>query len=66
MALSPKDCYLVAYNIACCAGWATVLASAIQTLINGDSLASIYDAPGLPSMLTYVQTAALLSYSVST
>jgi hypothetical protein len=60
MALSPKDCYLVAYNIACCAGWATVLASAIQTLINGDSLASIYDAPGLPSMLTYVQTAALL------
>jgi hypothetical protein len=51
---------LVAYNIACCAGWATVLASAIQTLINGDSLASIYDAPGLPSMLTYVQTAALL------
>lgn len=60
MALSPKDCYLVAYNIACCAGWATVLASAIQTLINGDSLSSIYDAPGLPSMLTYVQTAALL------
>ncbi|GFH61932.1 hypothetical protein CTEN210_18408 [Chaetoceros tenuissimus] len=60
MALSPKDCYLVAYNIACCAGWATVLASAIQTLINGDSLASIYDAPGLPSMLAYVQTAALL------
>ena len=64
MGISGKDGYLVAYNVACCAGWAMVLSLAIQTLINEgisfQSLASIYDAPSLAKTLTYVQTAALL------
>jgi hypothetical protein len=64
MGLSGKDGYLVLYNICCCAGWALVISSAIQTLVdNGiskDSLSMIYDAPGLASTLTYVQCAALL------
>jgi hypothetical protein len=58
--MSPKDGYLIAYNIACCAGWAIVLAQGIQTLINGGSLSTIYDAPSLVSTLTIVQSAALL------
>lgn len=37
-----------------------VLAQGIQNLLNGDSLASIYDAPSLASTLTIVQSAALL------
>jgi hypothetical protein len=64
MGTSGKDGYLIAYNVACCAGWAMVLSLAVQTLINNglsfDSLASIYDAPSLSKTLTYVQTAALL------
>ncbi len=62
MGLSPKDGYLVLYNLACCAGWGAVLVSAIQTIASGglSSLASIYDAPGLAKTLTIVQCAALM------
>lgn len=63
--MSAKDSYLILYNIACCAGWAMVLAQGIQTVISSDAsileaMASIYDAPGLAKILTIVQSAALL------
>jgi len=64
MGISLKDGYLVAYNIACCAGWAMVLSSAIQSILNHglsfSALEKVYDAPALSSTLTRVQTAALL------
>ena len=66
MGLSPTSIYLILYNILCCAGWATVLALGLQTVINGidspmDALASVYDRDTpLPSFLFYVQSAALL------
>lgn len=64
MGISLKDGYLVAYNIACCAGWAIVLSSALQIVLNHglsfSALEKVYDAPALSSTLTRVQTAALL------
>lgn len=45
----PKDMYLIAYNLACCAGWSLILVSAIQSLASGipvdglkDALANVY------------------------
>lgn len=59
-----KDAYLVLYNLSCCAGWAIVLAIAIQTVISSsglvDGLCSVYAADGLAKYLTIVQAAALL------
>ena len=64
MALSPKDTYLVLYNLCCCLGWAYVLSLGVQTFVtngvSGESLASIYAQPGLAKTLTIVQSAALL------
>ncbi len=64
MGLSPKDMYLVLYNLGCCLGWGKVLTLGAQTLLeNGiskESLAMVYSSPGLASLLTIVQTAALL------
>lgn len=65
MGISLKDGYLVAYNIACCAGWALVLSSTVQNLLHHRfsfhvALESVYDRPALASNLIYVQTAALL------
>jgi very-long-chain (3R)-3-hydroxyacyl-CoA dehydratase len=64
MALSPKDSYLVLYNLCCCAGWAYVLMLGLQTIVNNglsaSSLASIYAEPGLATTLTYVQSAAMM------
>eukprot|EP00551_Chaetoceros_affinis_P007154 CAMPEP_0203667514 /NCGR_PEP_ID=MMETSP0090-20130426/4344_1 /ASSEMBLY_ACC=CAM_ASM_001088 /TAXON_ID=426623 /ORGANISM="Chaetoceros affinis, Strain CCMP159" /LENGTH=754 /DNA_ID=CAMNT_0050531703 /DNA_START=90 /DNA_END=2354 /DNA_ORIENTATION=+ len=66
-ALSPKDGYLIMYNLCCCIGWAYVLSLGVQTIIGKSgtdgilaSLASIYNTPGLASALTIVQSAALL------
>lgn len=63
--MAPKDGYLILYNISCCAGWAIVLAQAIQSLISSDgslleAMASVYDAPSLAKVLSIVQSAALL------
>ena len=64
MALSPKDLYLVLYNLGCCLGWAYVLSIGVNTLITDgvskSSLASIYSQPGLADALTVVQSVALL------
>jgi hypothetical protein len=64
MALSPKDCYLVLYNLCCCVGWASVLSMGFQKLlvdgVSKASLASIYSEPGLATLLTVVQSAAML------
>ena len=60
MAISPKDGYLIFYNCACCAGWAFVLKLGLTSLVSGGSLSSVYDVEGLSSVLTIVQSAALL------
>jgi len=66
MGMSPATSYLILYNALCCAGWASVLALGIQTVLNEisspmDALASVYDNDTLlPTILFYVQAAALL------
>ena len=62
-----KEIYLVLYNGACCMGWAYVWAMAMQSLALGipemgltEALANVYATNGMESILTYVQTAALL------
>lgn len=64
MALSPKDLYLVLYNLGCCLGWAYVLSIGVQSLVTDgvskSSLASIYTQPGLADALTVVQSVALM------
>lgn len=66
---SIKDVYLILYNSACCAGWATVLFLALQSLQTDvveeklsvwDALANVYAAPDLAMLLTYSQSAAIL------
>ncbi|MGK3733578.1 MAG: hypothetical protein ACI8RD_001832 [Bacillariaceae sp.] len=49
--MSPKDMYLIVYNMSCCAGWSMILISALQSLANGipqdgvfESLANVYGA----------------------
>ena len=64
--MSPSTIYLILYNLSCCAGWAVVLALGLKTVLDGmssplDALASVYDNDTqLPTILYYVQTAALL------
>lgn len=64
--MSPATVYLILYNTLCCAGWGTVLALALKTLVEGiesplDAMSSVYEESSpLPSWLYYVQTAALL------
>lgn len=64
MALSPKDMYLILYNLGCCLGWGKVLTLGFSSLLeNGvskESLAMVYSTPGLANVLTLVQSAALL------
>jgi very-long-chain (3R)-3-hydroxyacyl-CoA dehydratase len=59
--------YLILYNSLCCAGWATVWALAVQSVVTDtpakgllSALASVYAAPSLAWMLTVSQSAALL------
>jgi hypothetical protein len=51
-----KNSYLILYNLACCAGWAAVLLLSKQA----ESLGAVYSAPGVASMLAFVQSAAIL------
>lgn len=66
MGMSPSTIYLILYNLSCCAGWAGVLALGFKTVLDGmssplDALSSVYDNDTqLPTILYYVQTAALL------
>jgi len=71
MGMSPATMYLVLYNTLCCAGWATVLAVAVKSMVDGpftmtaggvmDALSSVYDNNSpLPTWLFYVQSAAIL------
>mmetsp|Transcript_1219 Transcript_1219/g.3464 ORF Transcript_1219/g.3464 Transcript_1219/m.3464 type:complete len:759 (-) Transcript_1219:35-2311(-) len=64
-----KDLYLIAYNLACCSGWAGVLYVALPVVFNalltdpqsiGRALSSVYATDDLATVLFYVQTAALL------
>ena len=64
-----KDLYLIAYNLACCSGWAGVLYVALPIVVNalltdpasiGQALSSVYGADDLKAVLFCVQTAALL------
>jgi very-long-chain (3R)-3-hydroxyacyl-CoA dehydratase len=65
--MGPKEIYLILYNLGACAGWSLVLALAVQSLSKGipedgllESLANVYGADNLATLLTYSQTAALL------
>lgn len=64
--MSPSTIYLILYNSACCVGWATVLTLGLSAVLSGinspsEALASVYDNDtALPTILYYVQTAALL------
>ena len=69
MGLSTKDLYLIGYNLACCAGWATILYTALPSVFEGlltgfdtlpSSLAAVYALPNLEKILIYTQSAALL------
>jgi len=69
MGMSPATVYLILYNLLCCIGWGAVLVIGLQTFLNGindslplnDAMASVYnDETLLPSILFYVQSAALL------
>lgn len=62
-----KDLYLIAYNGACCAGWAVVWLLAVQTILPSseptltsfkEALSNVYDA--VHFWLTVSQSAALL------
>ena len=64
-----KDLYLIAYNLACCSGWAGILYVALPVVVGalltdpatiGQALASVYATADLADVLFYVQTAALL------
>mmetsp|Transcript_1398 Transcript_1398/g.1898 ORF Transcript_1398/g.1898 Transcript_1398/m.1898 type:complete len:754 (-) Transcript_1398:1762-4023(-) len=64
-----KDIYLVAYNAACCAGWAAVKFLTVQSLVKNmsdggmglfEADALVYSSPGVAFWLTIAQTAALL------
>eukprot|EP00529_Nitzschia_sp_RCC80_P013865 CAMPEP_0113486298 /NCGR_PEP_ID=MMETSP0014_2-20120614/24925_1 /TAXON_ID=2857 /ORGANISM="Nitzschia sp." /LENGTH=755 /DNA_ID=CAMNT_0000379967 /DNA_START=161 /DNA_END=2428 /DNA_ORIENTATION=+ /assembly_acc=CAM_ASM_000159 len=64
-----KDFYLLAYNLACFAGWLSVLTLGVQTVYEGltvhndgllSSLSNVYATPQLGDLLWYSQTAALL------
>ena len=65
--MGPKDAYLVLYNVLCCAGWALVCKTAVQSVLSDvatasifDALANVYFAPNLATLLWYSQMAALL------
>jgi len=65
-----KNNYLIIYNLACCIGWAAVLALSQQALLASPfaislasinkALSSIYGIPGLANTLIIVQCAAIL------
>lgn len=63
-----KDLYLIAYNAACCAGWATVKFLAVSSLIKNvgagmglfEADALVYTSPGVAFWLSISQSAALL------
>jgi hypothetical protein len=66
--MSPKDAYLIFYNVLCCVGWALVCKTALQSILSDlgasigllDALAEVYYAPNLANLLWYSQLAALL------
>lgn len=54
------DTYLIAYNAICCLGWFGVWALSVGALIQGSSLAAVYETPNLGGLLAVVQSAAML------
>lgn len=69
--MGPKDIYLVAYNTACCLGWALVWKLAVESLVGSltdqlplkEALSSVYASTA--NALWYSQTAALLEIAHS-
>jgi hypothetical protein len=60
-----KDAYLIAYNAACCGGWAYVLSLALPSVIGNvssplEALSQVYAVPNLALALNIVQSAALM------
>eukprot|EP00550_Attheya_septentrionalis_P012864 CAMPEP_0198301456 /NCGR_PEP_ID=MMETSP1449-20131203/51650_1 /TAXON_ID=420275 /ORGANISM="Attheya septentrionalis, Strain CCMP2084" /LENGTH=752 /DNA_ID=CAMNT_0044003539 /DNA_START=26 /DNA_END=2284 /DNA_ORIENTATION=+ len=60
-----KDAYLIAYNAACCGGWAYVLSLALPSVIGSassplEALSQVYAVPNLALVLNIVQSAALM------
>jgi hypothetical protein len=66
--MTPKDTYLIVYNLCCCVGWSTIFALTILTLLKGipedglkEALANVYNSTeNLGSLLFFTQTAAVL------
>jgi hypothetical protein len=60
-----KDAYLIAYNAACCGGWAYVLSLARPSVIGNassplEALSQVYAVPNLALALNIVQSPALM------
>jgi len=64
MGISPKDAYLILYNSSLTIGWSILLLKSLSHVISSPSfsegICSIYAADGVSTLLTIVQTAALL------
>ncbi|KAL3935076.1 MAG: hypothetical protein SGARI_003121, partial [Bacillariaceae sp.] len=69
--MSPKDMYLIVYNLCCCAGWSTILVLLILSLSKSitednlslkDALVTVYSTSesNLGDVLYYTQFAAIL------
>jgi very-long-chain (3R)-3-hydroxyacyl-CoA dehydratase len=66
--MTPKDMYLIVYNLCCCVGWSTIYAQSILSLVKGipedglkEALANMYNSTeNLADLLFYTQSAAVL------
>jgi very-long-chain (3R)-3-hydroxyacyl-CoA dehydratase len=67
--MTPKDTYLIVYNVCCCVGWSNIFALSILSLSKGipqdgwkDALANMYHSSTeyLGVLLFYTQLAAVL------
>lgn len=65
--MTPKDMYLIVYNLCCCVGWSTILALSALSLSKGvpqdgvkEALSNVYATEHLGGLLFYTQSAAVL------
>jgi very-long-chain (3R)-3-hydroxyacyl-CoA dehydratase len=65
--MTPKDMYLIVYNLCCCVGWSTIFALSVLSLSKGipqdgfkEALANVYSTNHLADLLFYTQSAAVL------